>query len=111
MPKAVSVAEAERRFAALLGHVDQGAEVVVESDGKPTAVLMSFAAYEEVRELRDQKRRTDALADLLRLRDQVSARHRDPTEDEIEPLAEEISQEAIARLVERGELSFERDRR
>lgn len=52
MPKAVSVAEAGRGFDALLGDVDQGVEVIVESDGEPTAVSMSFAAFEQIETLR-----------------------------------------------------------
>jgi len=113
MPKAVSVAEAEHRFDALLGYVDQGNEIIVESDGKPRAVLMSFAAFEQVATLRDrdQKRRAAALERLLRLQDQVSARNQDLTEEEAEALAEEITQQAIANMVARGEISFERDRR
>lgn len=115
MAKAVSVAEAESRFDALLGYVDQGDEVIVERDGKPTAVLMSFAAFEQVATLRDRdrKRRAAALEDFARLGQRIADQNRnaDLTENEIEALAEEISQQAIARLVERGELSFERDRR
>jgi prevent-host-death family protein len=112
MPKAVSATEAKNRLGALLGYVvDQRDEVIVERQGKPRAVLISFTAFEELQSLREQKRRADALEDLRRLRDRVSDRNHDLSEDKIEGLAEEISQGAITRLVERGGLSFERDRR
>lgn len=115
MSKAVSVAEAESRFDALLGYVDQGDEVIVESDGKPRAVLISFAAFEEVATLRDrdQKRRAAALEDFRRLEQQIADQNRnsDLTDEEIEALADRISREAIDSMVARGEISFERDRR
>ncbi len=112
MPKAVSATEAKNRLGALLGYVvDQRDEVIVESQGKPRAALISFAAFEELQFLREQKRRADAFEELRRLRDRVSARNHGLTGDQIEGVAEEISQGAIARLVERGDLSFERDRR
>ena len=58
MTKAVSANEAKNRLGYLLGYVsDQGDEVIVESRGKPKAVIMSIAAYEEVQALREQERR------------------------------------------------------
>ena len=111
MPKAVSATEAKNRLGSLLAYVaEQGDDVVVESQGKPKAVLISFAAYQEVLALREQKRRADALDELRRLQKEVSARNQDLTEEEAEAIAEELSQAAIARLVARGELAFERDR-
>jgi prevent-host-death family protein len=55
MPKTVAANEAKQRLGALLGYVnEQGDEVIVERHGRPTAVLMSVAAYDEVKALREQ---------------------------------------------------------
>lgn len=114
MPKAVSATEAKNRLGSLLAYVaEQGDDVVVESQGKPKAVLISFAAYQEVLALREQKRRADALERLRRLEERIADRNRDSdlTEEEAVALADRISHEIIDDMAERGELTFERDRR
>ena len=58
----------------------------------------------------DQQRRAEALERLRRLREQVAARNPDLTLEQAEAIAEEITQAAIASMVERGDISFERDR-
>ncbi len=56
MPKAVSATEAKNRLGALLGYVtEQQDEVIVESQGKPKAVLLSYAAYQDIELLREEK--------------------------------------------------------
>ena len=111
MPKAVSAAEAKNRLGSLLGYVaDEGDEVIVESHGKPKAVIMSYAAYEQVRELRERQRRADALARLRALQERVSERNQDLSFAEAEAIAEDVSQEALRRLAGRGDVVFERDR-
>ena len=111
MPKAVSSVEAKNRLGSLLGYVaDEGDEVIVESHGKPKAVIMSYAAYEQVRELREQRRRADALERLRALQHRVSERNSDLSFDEAEAIAEDLSQEALRRMADRGDIAFERDR-
>ena len=58
----------------------------------------------------EQERRAEARERLRRLHERVAARNQDLTEEQAEAIAEEIVQAAIARMVERGEISFERDR-
>ena len=111
MPKTVSATEAKNRLGALLGYVtEHGDDVIVENRGRPEAVIMSYAAYEEVQALRDQKRRTDALARLHALRERVIARNGEMSLEDAEAFAEEVTHEALRRLVARGEVRFERDR-
>lgn len=112
MLRTVSALEAKNRLGALLGYVaDEGDEVIVESRGKPKAVLMSYAAFEEVQELREAKRRADALARLRALQERVSARNGELALEQAEAIAEELSQEALRRMAARGDTAFERDRR
>jgi hypothetical protein len=54
-------------------------------------------------------RRVEALERILRLQLWVSAHNRDLTAEQAEDVAEELSQAAIKRLNDRGEISFERD--
>lgn len=112
MPKAVSANEAKNRLGSLLGYVsDQGDEVIVESHGKPKAVIMSIPAYEEVQALREQKRRTEALDELRALRAEVRARNQSLTEDDATALADRVSHELVDDLAADSVVAFERDPR
>jgi len=112
MPKAVSATEAKNRLGSLIGYVtEQQDEVIVESQGKPKAVLLSSAAFQDVEQLREEKRRADALARLRDLGEPIAAANRssDLSEEEAQALADRISHEIIDDMAARGVLSFERD--
>ncbi len=112
VPKTVSALEAKNRLGSLLGYVsEQGDEVIVENRGKPRAVIMSYAAYEEVQQMRGQKQRTDALERLRRLQERAAARNQDLTEEAAIEIANRVSHELIDDLAARGEIRFERDGR
>ncbi len=112
MSRAVSANEAKNRLGSLLRSVSaEGEEVIVESHGKPKAVLISFEAYEEVLALREQKRRADALAELRALRDEVRARNASMGADEVEALADRVSREIVDDLAASEAVTFERDGR
>ncbi len=112
MPRAISSNEAKQRWGSLLSYVsEQGDEVIVESHGKPKAVVVSIAAYEELQTLREQKRRADALARLRDLHDRLATRNQDTTEEEAIAFADRLSHELIDDMAAREEITFERDRR
>jgi len=112
VPKTVSALEAKNRLGSLLGYVsEQGDEVIVQNHGKPKAVIMSYAAYEEVQELRGQKQRTDALERLRTLHSRTAARNHDLTEEEAIAIADRVSHELIDAAAVRGDITFERDER
>lgn len=112
MSKAVSANEAKNRIGSLLLYVStKGQEVIIESDGKAKAVLMSFEAYQEVQELREQKRRADALNELRALRDEVRARNQALSEQDAQKLADRVAREIVDDLVDDDVASFERDAR
>jgi prevent-host-death family protein len=110
MSKTVTAIEAEQQFGELLGYVTEHGEVIIERQGKTEAVLISAAEYEALREQRERLRRLEAVRRIEGLRERVSARDPDMSLEEAEAVAEELTQEAIRRMVERGEISFERDR-
>lgn len=62
MPMTVTVSEAKDKFSSLLHWtVDNSDVVIIESRGKPKAVIVSYAEYQEFLALREQARRKEAL--------------------------------------------------
>lgn len=109
MSKAVSTREAQNTLSALIGWVNEHRDaVIVENRGAPTAVLISYSEYEALQEAKEQQRRQRLLAQMRDLQARVSARNADLSEAEADALADEVTDEAIASLVERGNIRFER---
>jgi prevent-host-death family protein len=101
--KTVSATEAKNRLGTFLGEVSRGEnDVIIESHGKPTAVLLSYEAYRQLRELQDRQRRQEAMAAIWRLREEVRAKNQDLTEEEADAIAEDVGREAIANVIARA---------
>ncbi len=112
MPKAISSNDAKQRWGSVVSYVtDQDDEVVVESHGKPTAVVMSYAAFQVVQALREQQRRRDILDRLRSLEGRLAAQNHDLSEADAMALADRFSHELIDDLAAEGVLTFERDGR
>jgi prevent-host-death family protein len=112
MPKTISANEAKNRLGSVLGYVsDDDDEVIVESYGKPKAVVMSISAYEEVQAMREQRRRAQAFNELRALRAEVQAQNRDLTQKEADEIANRFSHEMFDDMAARGDIVFERDLR
>jgi prevent-host-death family protein len=110
MSKTISANEAKNRLGTWLALVnDTDEEVIIERHGKPKAVIMSFEAFEEVKELREKERRAEAIRDLRTLREEVSSRNRDLTEERIEEIANQMSRDMIDHMAATGKIVFERD--
>ena len=108
MPKVVSATEAKNRLRALIGWVSRNRdEVIVESHGEPTAVIISFAEYQRLRELREQARRKTALETLRELRQRTLASNADLSPGEADALADAFSRDLVDDLVSRGQVRFE----
>lgn len=101
--KTISALEAKDRLETFIGEVSRGEEdVVIEDHGEPTAVLISYQMYRELREAQDRQRRREAIDELWRLREEVRARNQDLTEEEADAIADEIADEAMTRVVARA---------
>lgn len=110
MTKAVSTKEAKDNLSSLIGWVHEHEdEVIVESRGKPRAVIMAFKEYEKLYALRAQQRRQEALATMRRLRAEVTAHNSELTVTEADELAERATRDAIQGLMEKGKVRFEQD--
>ena len=110
MPKTVTTSEANNTLGSLVGWVVENEdEVIVESQGEPRAVIMSFDAYEELRVLKEQQRRQAALEQLRQIRDRVQARHPNiESEEEAMALAERLVSDVIDDMAAEGKIVFER---
>lgn len=109
MTKTVTTTEAKAKLSALLGWVREHRDaVIVENRGEPSAVILPYPHYEELQRLREQQRRRDALVQLRRLRDKVSERNQDLTQEQVEAIAEEVSRDVVQGLIDKGKVRFER---
>lgn len=108
MPKTISVSEAKNQLSAVLDWaVENGDEVVIESRGEPKVAILSYAEYQEFLAFKEQARRKEALRQLEELAERMWARNADLSDEEVEELAEEISQETIQRMIKEGKVRFQ----
>ena len=108
MPKTISVTEAKNQLSAVMEWaVENGEEVIVESRGEPKAAILSYAEYQAFLALREQERRREALRQLEVLAEQIWADTADLSAEEVEQLAEEISQETIQRMINEGKITYQ----
>jgi prevent-host-death family protein len=108
MPKTVSATEVKNKLGSVISWVlENQDEVIVESRGTPTVVIMPYAAYEKVKDLRERDKRRETFEQLRRLRDRVLARNRDLDPEEADALANRFSRDIIEGMVEGGKIRFE----
>ena len=86
MTKIVSASEAKSRFGSMLKQAQQE-QVIIEVNGEPEAVLISYDEYKLVEGLKEQNRRRVALEAFQSLRSEVAARMPDLTDEEAYKLA------------------------
>ena len=108
MPKTVSATEAKIHLGTLLEWTSTRDEVIIESRGRPRAVLISVEQYDELRRLREEERRRDALARLDALAESLRDANRDLSEEEALRLADQGVRDAIGAMEARGEIRFRR---
>ena len=107
MPKTVSATEAKVHLGTLLEWTTTRDEVIIESRGRPRAVLISVAQYEELQRLQEDARRREALARLDALADSLQAKSSDLSEDDAVRLADRGVRDAIEAMAARGTLRFQ----
>ena len=99
IPKTVSSTETKARFGALLKWADKSNEtVIIKRHGKPVAVILSYAEYEEVVKLRKREQKRETREALKALRDEARLRNPDLTAEDAYRLAgfsEEVIQETL----------------
>ena len=109
MPKTVSASEAKVKFGSIMDWAEQNKdEVIVESRGKPKVVIVAFAEYEKLAELREQYRRRIALARLEALAETIQARNQDLSEEEADALADQFTREVVEEMIAEGQIKYKR---
>ncbi len=107
MPKVVSATEAKVRLGAMMDWVvEHEDEVIIETRGRPRAVLISFEEYQRVQQLQEMARRQAALERLEALAEHVGARNRDLDQEEAEALADRFSREVIEEMINKGKIRY-----
>ncbi len=85
--RTVSANEAKQRWGAMMKAVTEGEDVIVESHGKPKAVVISPEAFEELRRARARQRREEASQLLREIEATYDGRNDDLSDEEIEKIA------------------------
>jgi prevent-host-death family protein len=109
--RTVSSNEAKQHWGAMMKAVNEGEDVIVESHGKPKAVVISPEAFEELRQAREQQRQDQAMRLLNEIEASYDGRNDDLTDEQIEELANRASHDIFDELAAEGKLRFARDER
>lgn len=108
MPRTISATEVKNRLGAVVNWVlENQDEVIVESRGEATVVIMPYGQYEKIMNLKEQQRRSEVLDRLRALRERSLARNQDLTPEEGDALADRFSHEIVEKLIEEGKVRFE----
>lgn len=109
MPKTVSASEAKNRLGAVVSWVlSNQDQVIIESRGAPTVVVISYEEYEKLMSIKEQQRRQDVLQKLRELRERVRGRNQDiTTEEQAMQIADRFVREVIDDMVKEGKIEFE----
>lgn len=103
MARTTSATEAKAKLSALMDWaVRNQDEVIIESRGNPKAVLVSYDAYEQFKELQEQARRKKALAQLEELAARIQARNQDLDEEKAAAIADQFTREVIEEMGQEG---------
>ena len=110
MAREISATEAKAKLSALMEWtVANQDEVIIQSRGNPKAVIISYDAYEQYKDLQENARRKDALAKLEALAARIQARNQDlPTKD-ANALADRFTREVIAEMVDEGKVQYQQE--
>lgn len=107
MPRTTSATEVKTQLGAMIAWtIQHGDEVIIESRGKPKAVLMSYAEFEQVQRLREEARRQQALERLEALAQRTAKRNQDLTPDAAEELADRFARDVIGDMIQEGKVQY-----
>jgi prevent-host-death family protein len=108
MSRTASATEAKTQLGAMIDWtVEHGDEIVIESRGKPKAVLISYAEFVSLRDLREAERRRQVLERLEDLAQRVAARNLDLTAEAAQGLADRFTREVIGEMLHEGKVAYQ----
>lgn len=107
--RTVSSNEAKQHWGAVMKAASEGEAVIVESHGKPKAVVISPEEFDELRDAREKARRKEALEWMREFENEQMERNKDLTQEEADELANRAAHEIFDELAAEGKLRFARD--
>lgn len=108
--RTVSSNEAKQKWGAMLKAASSGEAVIVESHGKPKAVVISPEAFEEYQQAREQQRREDTLEWLRGFEERQRERNKDLTPEQVDDIAIRAGREINAVAAKKQRERIERNR-
>lgn len=100
MPTTMTAREVKAQLDSLLDQSnDRFDDIIVERNGEPRAVIVSFAEYQAVAELRQALRQEQVIAELEQLRASVAARNEGLAEEQVEKIAVQAGREVIEAVI------------
>ena len=107
MARTISATQAKSHFGAIVESIKSGeGDVIIENRGEPQIVMLPVSEYEELAGLRDEKRRSDALARLNALREEISSQNADLTEEGARAFIKEAVDDAMESLIATGKIRY-----
>ena len=107
MPKRISATEAKINLGAMMEWtVLEADDVIIESRGRPKAVLVSYPMYQEVQKIREAIRREKAIAQMEALAAAVQARNLDLSPLEAEASADRFVRDVVREMIADGQIAY-----
>lgn len=108
--RTVSSNDAKQHWGAMIKAANSGEAVIVESHGKPKAVVISPEAFEEYQTARENQRRAELVKQLEELQLRQAERNKDLTDEQVEEIAVRVGREINRAVAERHRAIVERQR-
>lgn len=108
MARTVSATAAKNGLGALIESIGSGeGEVIVENRGEPVVAIISIAAYEDLKKIRLDERRKNALEKLLAVQARVRAKNPDLTKEDVAQLSKRVVDDTLEAMGEKNLVGFE----
>lgn len=108
--RTVSSNDAKQHWGAMIKAANSGEAVIVESHGKPKAVVISPEAFEEYQTALENQRRAELVKQLEELQLRQAERNKDLTDEQVEEIAVRVGREINRAVAERHRAIVERQR-
>lgn len=103
--KTLSITQTREQLSTVIQSVRRD-DVIIQNRGRSKAVIIPFTDYELLREAREKKRISEAVAELKQLAQEISARAKHLSEEEAYQIADEVTRESIEALEKKGKIKF-----
>lgn len=99
--RTVSSNDAKQHWGSMMQAASDGEAVIVESHGRPKAVVISPEAFEQLQDARERQRRAELLRRFDTLQRRLEGRNQDLSDEQVEEIAVRIGREVNAAVADR----------